>query len=436
MENRSALDKDVRRNLRRTSARDPRSRSMAQAGYAFAVVMLGTTMPTPMYTSYAAELGFSISMSTAIFAMYAAGVVAALILFGRWSDVLGRRPLLMAGLGFSAASSLVFLTAGSVWQLLLGRALSGLSAGIFTGTATATIVESAPAKWRTRAHVVAGVANIGGLGIGPTLSGVLVQYGPWPLRCVFAVHLAMVGSAVLAIRQTNETVAAQPRSRPTVQRLSIPPEARGVFIRAATAAFAGFCMIGLFTSVVPTFLNQSLHVHNTAVGGLLVSTAFAASAGAQILTRTLAVAHAMILGSTALIIGAVLIGAALSAQSVLILIAAAVIAGIGQGAGFSKGLSAVVEAAPPSRRSEIASTYFVVAYFAISVPVLGVGFAAQHWNLSRIGIVFGAIVGAVATVSLLGTVCPEYRVPDRLLRLRPHPPRRRTCNTNHYRDTA
>ncbi|WP_455644484.1 MFS transporter [Nocardia gamkensis] len=116
--------------MRRTDARDPRSRSMAQVGYAFAVVMLGTTMPTPMYTLYAAELGFSIGMSTAIFAMYAAGVVAALILFGRWSDVLGRRPLLMAGLAFSAASSLVFLTAGSVWQLLLGRALSGLSAGI------------------------------------------------------------------------------------------------------------------------------------------------------------------------------------------------------------------------------------------------------------------------------------------------------------------
>ncbi|WP_267465348.1 MFS transporter [Nocardia abscessus] len=377
---------------------------MVRVGYAFAVVMLGTTMPTPMYTSYAAELGFSLSMSTAIFAMYAAGVVAALILFGRWSDVLGRRPLLMAGLAFSAASSLVFLTAGSVWQLLLGRALSGLSAGIFTGTATAMIVEAAPARWKTRAHVVAGVANIGGLGIGPTLSGALIQYGPWPLRCVFAVHLAMVGLAVLAIRQTNETVAAQPRSRPTVQRLSIPPEARQVFIRAATAAFAGFCVIGLFASVVPTFLNQSLHVHNQAIAGLLVSSTFAASAAAQVLTRALPVPNAMILGCTALILSAALVGAALSARSVPILIAAAVIAGVGQGTSFSKGLGAVVEAAPPSQRGEIASTYFVVAYFAISVPALGVGLAAQHWNLSHIGIVFGAILGAVATVSLLGTV--------------------------------
>ncbi|MEV6336154.1 MFS transporter [Nocardia vinacea] len=377
---------------------------MVRVGYAFAVVMLGTTMPTPMYTSYAAELGFSISMSTAIFAMYAAGVVAALILFGRWSDVLGRRPLLIAGLAFSAASSLVFLTAGSVWQLLLGRALSGLSAGIFTGTATAMIVEAAPARWKTRAHVVAGVANIGGLGIGPTLSGVLVQYGPWPLRCVFAVHLAMVGLAVLAIRNAAETVVAQPRARLAVQRFSIPPEARQVFIRAATAAFAGFCMIGLFASVVPTFLNQSLHVHNQAIAGLLVSSTFAASAAAQVLTRTLPVPNAMILGCTALILSAALVGAALSARSVPILIAAAVIAGVGQGTSFSKGLGAAVEAAPPSQRGEIASTYFVVAYFAISVPVLGVGLAAQHWNLSHIGIVFGAILGAVATMSLLGTV--------------------------------
>ena len=37
-------------------------------------------------------------MSTVIFAMYAFGVLAALLAFGRWSDTLGRRPLLLAGL--------------------------------------------------------------------------------------------------------------------------------------------------------------------------------------------------------------------------------------------------------------------------------------------------------------------------------------------------
>ncbi len=65
---------------------------------AFVVVMLGATMPTPMYGLYQRQLGFSATVQTVIFAVYAVGVLAALPLFGRWSDALGRRPVLLAGL--------------------------------------------------------------------------------------------------------------------------------------------------------------------------------------------------------------------------------------------------------------------------------------------------------------------------------------------------
>ncbi|MFD6224389.1 MFS transporter [Nocardia asteroides] len=393
------------------SARGGRTiREMSLVCGAFAVVMLGTTMPTPMYTLYATELGFGIDTSTMIFATYAVGVIAALILFGRWSDTLGRRPVLLAGLGCSATSSLIFLAAGSVEQLLIGRGLSGLSAGLFTGTATAMIAEIAPPSWKTRAMVVAGVANIGGLGIGPTMSGLLVQYGPWPLRLAFTAHMAMIALAALAIKHVAETVAPQPHTRLTVQRLSIPPGTRTVFVRAASAAFAGFSVIGLFTSVVPTFLNQSLQIHNKAIAGVLVSTLLLASATAQIAARRLPAHAALLLGCAGLALSAVLIGVALSTESLPTLIAAAISGGIGQGTSFSKGLGAVVQAAPASRRGEIASSYFVVAYLAISIPVVGVGFAARHWSLSLIGLVFGALVAIVAVSSLLGTMlsgrCP------------------------------
>ena len=78
-----------------------------------------------------------------IFAVYAAGVIAALLLFGRLSDEIGRRPVLLLGLGFSALSAVVFLVASGLGLLLVGRVLSGFSAGIFTGTATATLVDLA-----------------------------------------------------------------------------------------------------------------------------------------------------------------------------------------------------------------------------------------------------------------------------------------------------
>ena len=63
----------------------------------------------------------------------------------------------------AVASALVFLAADSVAVLLVGRLLSGLSAGIVTGTATAAILESAPLRWSTRSAAVATVANLGAL---------------------------------------------------------------------------------------------------------------------------------------------------------------------------------------------------------------------------------------------------------------------------------
>src|ERR1700729_2374057 len=134
----------------------------AAAALALAVAMLGTTLPTPLYGLYRQRFGFSELMITVIFATYAAGVIASLLLllFGRLSDQIGRRRMLLPGLVLSALSAVCFLTATGLPLLLVGRVLSGLSAGIFTGTATATLLDLAPAGRRRRATLVAAMANM------------------------------------------------------------------------------------------------------------------------------------------------------------------------------------------------------------------------------------------------------------------------------------
>src|ERR1700741_4716685 len=137
----------------------------AMVAFAFAVAMLGTTLPTPLYPLYQQRFGFSELTITVIFATYAAGVITALLLTGRMSDEIGRRPVLLAGLALSALSAIAFLVADGLPVLLVGRVLSGLSAGVFTGTATATLVDLEPHR-RARATLIATVANMGALGCG------------------------------------------------------------------------------------------------------------------------------------------------------------------------------------------------------------------------------------------------------------------------------
>src|SRR4051794_33438279 len=127
--------------------------------FALAATMLGTTLPTPLYPLYRGEFGFSELMVTVIFAIYALGAVAALFFAGSLSDEIGRRRVLLGGLTFSALGAAAFLLAHGVGLLLVGRVLSGLSAGIFTGTATAALIDLAPPEGRGRATVVATVAN-------------------------------------------------------------------------------------------------------------------------------------------------------------------------------------------------------------------------------------------------------------------------------------
>src|SRR5689334_19049078 len=122
--------------------------------------MIGTTMPTPLYPLYERELGFGGLMVTVVFATYAVGVLLALLLVGRLSDQVGRKAVLLPGLGLAAASSLVFLVPHSLVALFAGRLLSGLSAGIFTGTATATLIDLAPPEGRARAGLIAAAVNL------------------------------------------------------------------------------------------------------------------------------------------------------------------------------------------------------------------------------------------------------------------------------------
>jgi len=375
--------------------------------YAFAAIMVGTTLPTPMYALYGEQMHFAVLTTTVIYATYAGGVLFALLAFGRWSDAIGRRPVLLAGVVFAVASAAVFLVAHSVSMLLVGRVLSGLSAGIFTGTATAAVIEAAPESWRTRAAAVATVANIGGLGTGPLLAGLLVEYAPGPLHLSFIVHIVLAllaGAAVLIVPETSQRTGSI-----GVQRLSVPAEVRTVFVIAALAAFAGFAVTGLFTAVAPSFLSQVVGITNHAVAGLIACSIFAASAMAQVAARTMNPQRAVAIGCAILVAGMVILAVALHFSSLAGLIAAAVVSGIGQGISFSRGLAAVAERTPPGRRAEVSSTYFVVAYVAISLPVVGEGLAARRLGLQTAGVTFAIAVAILSIVCLAAILVQEAR---------------------------
>jgi hypothetical protein len=64
------------------------------------------------------------------------------------------------------------------------------------------------------------------------------------------------------------------------------------------------------------------------------------------------------------------------------------------------GLEAVNTRAPAERRAGVASTFFIVMYIGISLPVIGMGLAATHLGLQTAGIAASITVAGIAAIAL------------------------------------
>jgi MFS family permease len=387
--------------------------AFAAVAYAFCVTMLSTTLPTPLYPLYQKQLGFSELVVTVVFATYAAGVLLALIAFGSVSDAVGRRRTLLPGLAAATLSAILFLTEADLPMLLAGRLLSGLAAGLFTGTATATLLDLAPDEDRGRATVVATVVNMGGLGLGPLLAGLIAEYGPAPLRVTYVVDLALLAPALVWVYRAPETVP----QRSAVRRPSfaLPREVRRIFAQAALSGFAGFVVLGTFTAVSPAALSEVLHESSHAVVGLVVFLVFGSSTLGQLGMRAFSTRTALPTGAALLTLGAVLIAAALWQESLAVLIVGGALAGLGQGLGFRAGMAAVNAATPADRRAAVTSVFFTVLYIGISLPVVGIGVAADAAGLRTAGIGAALAVAALEAIAAVSLVLrpAENGVDDR-----------------------
>jgi MFS family permease len=374
----------------------PRSVAFWLVAFVLTVTMLGTTLPTPLYDLYQAQWHFSSVVITVVFAVYAAAVLAALLLAGRSSDQAGRRPVLAVALGASALSTVVFIVAPDVGALVAARILSGLSAGLMTGTATATLTELVPPPAGRRASLVATAANMGGLGLGPLVAGLFAQYAPHPTTLVFEVYLAFLAAAGLCLLLVPETVSARRRPALRFAGLGIPGPGRGEFIAAGLAGFAAFSLLGLFAALAPTFLGSVLHEHSLAVQGAVVFSLLAVGTLTQVALSRFSSRRVVLTGLGVFLAGLALIVTALAQASLALFLAGTVAGGVAVGAIFLGSLATANRLAPPGQRGQVISTFFVACYCGLIIPVIGVGVASAF---------LGDFAAVLALSILLAVLC-------------------------------
>src|SRR6201989_3083670 len=184
----------------------PQTRSTPSQASAYALVagiiglaLFASGTPSPLYGIYRELWGFSPVVLTLVYATYAFGVLATLIVAGRVSDEVGRRPVLLVALTALMGASGLFMLADSVVWLFVARGVQGLATGLALSAASAALLDLHPRRDPVSVSLANGVASTVGMGTGVIISAAIVQFLPAPRVLPYVLLLILfVGFLVAA----------------------------------------------------------------------------------------------------------------------------------------------------------------------------------------------------------------------------------------------
>jgi MFS family permease len=370
------------------------------AGFAVFALILGSNLPNTLFPLYAKVYGLSPIGVTLLFATYTLLVIPAVLVFGPVSDVKGRRELLIAAIVVAGVAAGLFAVGQGVLLLFVAQAVQAMALGALQGTAAPTLVEHDPSEQPRRASMAASALTITGAAVGPVLAGLLAQYAALPLRLCFLVEIGVLAIALIAVIVTIPPRSDRRRWQP--RRPTVPPEIRRSFVVAGTSGFVAWAVTGLFLSLIPTFVIEVLNDDNLAVAGAVMALMLASSAATQVAGQRIESLRAQTAGLIVMVCGVIALIFAVLNTSLPVLLAASVLAGIGQGLAFMGSLGDVSEIAPAERKGDIVASYYVVIYLATALPAVGVGLLAQLASLSTAFLVFAYVVIAICFAGLAG----------------------------------
>jgi len=364
--------------------------------------LAGSSAPTPLYPVYMAQWGLTPLTITVVFGIYALAVLVALLVAGRLSDHLGRRPVLLTAALAQAATMVLFATATSLTGLLLARIVQGLTTGAALGAVGAAMIDLD----KTRGTVANAVTPAFGTATGALAAGILVQYLPFPTHLVYAVFgMVFILQAIGLAYMTDSIV---PRGNVLAffkPQLSLPRATREPLLLALPVLVAVWALAGFYGSLGPMLVRSLLGSNTPLLGGLSLFVLAACGGLAVLVLQHREPKDMMMFGVASLFAGVAIAIASVPYSAIVLFFVGTAIAGIGFGTSFQGAVRTVVPLAAPHERAGVLSIVFIICYIAMGVPAVVAGWmVAEYGNMVATAQIFGAVIMALAGTALLGSV--------------------------------
>ncbi|QIO04458.1 MFS transporter [Acinetobacter shaoyimingii] len=363
---------------------------------ALCIGTIGTALASPLYPLYQALWQLLPSDITYLFVAYMFGCMTTLLFLGRTSNSIGYIRTLQTGLCVAIAGLSLSVIAEHTLVLGIGRFIIGIASGLISTSAMLGLIYTIPDSHKQNAAQISSIITVIGFGLGPFVGGSIAQFSKYPLVTPYLPIIILASVSFISL------FFIQAKTLPK-QSFSIAPhleapehQFKPIFYIASFTAFCAFAGFSLFASLAPSFIRDIIPWHGPLVSGMTISSILLVSAVAQFFARSKAMHPSLNIGLITLILSFILLTFCMIFHWSLLFFISVILVGWGHGYGLIGAFSVIQKITTDHNRAAVVSTYLFIAYLGTILPIVSVGYIADH---------FGFTAGIVSFSMVMGLLC-------------------------------
>ncbi len=373
-------------------------RPFAMVSLALIMGTIGTALASPLYPIYQQIWHLSPSQITYIFVAYMFGCLGTLLFLGRTSNTIGFLRTLQIGLVFISIGLVISVFAENALILSVGRFIIGIASGLMTTSAMLGMMQTIPETHKQLAPQLVSILTAIGFGLGPFVGGVIAQFSQAPL---ITPYLPIILGAVLCFVGLFwlKTPAFERQPFSIAPKLLCPePQYHAVFMIVGLTAFNAFAAFSLFASLSPSFVQDILPWHGPLVSGTAITCILLISAVVQFFAKAVPAKKCLNIGLMIMLVSLVSLALCMILKASILFFASDILFGIGHGFALMGAFGVIHAITTLQNRAAVMSTYLFIGYLGTIVPIIAVGYLADHFGLGFAVISFCVAISALCLI--------------------------------------